>query len=79
MERQKSPLPSTDLGAVIDVLEDMRNVEIISDYAIGGAVAAILHNEAISTVDLDIFFFLAEPPTGLILSLDKIKTSNRLV
>lgn len=72
MEKGKIPLPSTDLGAVIDVLDDMRNAAIISDYAIGGAVAAILHNEAISTVDLDIFFFFAEPPTGLILSLEKI-------
>ncbi len=72
MEREKHPLPSTDLGAVADVLEDMRSVGIISDYAVGGAVAAILHSEAISTVDLDIFFFLAEQPTGLILSLEKI-------
>lgn len=65
-------LPSTNLGAVIDVLEGMQTAGIVSDYAVGGAVAAILHDEAISTVDLDIFFFLAEPPTGLILSLEKI-------
>ncbi len=68
----KSSLPSTNLSVVISVLEDMQNVGIISDYAIGGAVAAILHDEAISTVDLDIFFFLTEPPKGLILSLEKI-------
>jgi hypothetical protein len=72
MEKEKSQLPTTSLGAVIDVLEDMQRVEIISNYAVGGAVAAILHDEAISTVDLDIFFFLAEPPPGLILSLEKI-------
>ncbi|MDQ3181798.1 MAG: hypothetical protein M3Q33_14945 [Acidobacteriota bacterium] len=72
MEKEKSPLPSTNLGAVIGVLEDMQTGEIISNYAVGGAVAAILHSEPISTVDLDIFFFLAEPPTGLILSLEKI-------
>lgn len=69
---EKSSLPSTNLSAVADVLEDMQSGGIISDYAIGGAVAAILHYEPISTVDLDIFFFLAEPPTGLILSLKKI-------
>jgi hypothetical protein len=68
----KNALPSTNLGAVIDVLEDMQNAGIISGYAVGGAVAAILHDEAISTVDLDVFFFFTEPPTGLILSLEKI-------
>ena len=72
MKREKTPLPSTNLGAVIDVLEDMQDGGIISKYAVGGAVAAILHYEPVSTVDLDIFFFLAEPPTGLILSLEKI-------
>ena len=72
MKREKTPLPSTNLGAVIDVLEDMQDGGIISKYAVGGAVAAILHYEPVSTVDLDIFFFLAEPPTGLIFSLEKI-------
>lgn len=72
MEKEKSQLPSTNLGAVIGVLEDMQNAGIISDYAVGGAVAAILHNEAVSTVDLDIFFFFTEPPQGLILSLERI-------
>ena len=72
MEIEKSQLPSTNLGAVIDVLEEMQDAGIISNYAVGGAVAAILHSEAISTVDLDIFFFLTEPPKDLILSLEKI-------
>jgi hypothetical protein len=72
VEKVKSSSPSTNLGAVIDVLEDMQDAEIISNYAVGGAVAAILHSEPISTVDLDIFFFLTEPPKGLILSLEKI-------
>ena len=67
-----NPLPTTNLGGVIDVLDDMQGIGIIADYAIGGAVAAILHNEPISTIDLDIFFFLAKQPTGLILSLEKI-------
>lgn len=69
---KRHPLPSTNLGAVVDVLEDIKAKEIISGYAIGGAVAAIIHYEPISTIDLDIFFFLAEPPKGLILSLEKI-------
>lgn len=68
----ENSLLSTNLGAVIDILEDMQTAGIIADYAVGGAVAAILHDEPVSTVDLDIFFFLSEPPTGLILSLEKI-------
>ncbi len=72
MKKVKNSLPSTNLGAVVDVLEEMQDAEIISNYAVGGAVAAILHYEPISTVDLDIFFFLTRPPKGLILSLEKI-------
>ena len=68
MKKVKNSLPSTNLGAVVDVLEEMQDAEIISNYAVGGAVAAILHYEPISTVDLDIFFFLTRPPKGLILS-----------
>jgi hypothetical protein len=71
-------LPSTDLGKVIDVLADMRDVGIFSDYAIGGAVAGVLHYEPISTIDLDIFFFFAERQTGLILSLEKIYDYARM-
>lgn len=54
---------------VIAVLEDMQTVRIIEKYAIGGAFAAILHNEPISTIDLDIFFFLTEKNESPILSL----------
>lgn len=54
------------------VLDDMQNANIIEKYAIGGAFAATLHNEPISTIDLDIFFLLAEKSDSLVLSLDKI-------
>lgn len=50
----------------------MQKVGIIRDYAIGGAFAAILHAEPISTIDLDIFFFFKEEQSGSILSLEKI-------
>ena len=63
---------TTNLGPVIDVLADLRAKGIFSDFAIGGAVAGILHNEPFNTIDLDIFFFFTERQTGLILSLEKI-------
>jgi hypothetical protein len=57
---------------VIGVLDDLQAVNIVEKYAIGGAFAAILHNEPISTIDLDVFFFLVEKSDGLVLSLEKI-------
>jgi hypothetical protein len=62
----------TQLGPVLDVLADMREQRIFSDYAIGGAVAGIIHDEPFSTNDLDIFFFFVEEQIGPILSLEKI-------
>lgn len=62
----------TNLGPVIDVLADMREQKIFLDYAVGGAVAGIIHDEPFSTNDLDIFFFFVEEQDGLILSLEKI-------
>ena len=63
---------ATNLGPVIDVLSDMRNQGIFSDYAVGGAVAGILYDEPFTTFDLDIFFFFVKKPTGPILSLEQI-------
>ena len=60
------------IGQVISVLNEMQTEKIISEFAVGGAVAAVLHNEPISTIDLDIFFFLAEKPDSPILSLSAI-------
>jgi len=48
--------PPTKLAAVIDVLDEMRRRSVIGDYAVGGAVAASLYVEPISTFDLDVFF-----------------------
>ena len=60
------------IGKILDVLEDMPSAGIMEKYAIGGAFAAILHYEPISTVDLDIFFFLREKNDSPILSLNAI-------
>ncbi len=57
---------------IISVLEDMKRAGIIEKYAVGGAFAAILHYEPISTIDLDIFFFPAEKTASPILSLNAI-------
>ncbi len=57
---------------VIEVLLDMQAKSIIEKYAVGGAFAATLHNEPISTIDLDIFFFLAEKSDSPILSLNSV-------
>jgi hypothetical protein len=61
-----------NIGDILGVLDEMRNAEIIEKYAIGGAFAAILHYEPISTIDLDIFFFLSEKNDSAILSLSAI-------
>src|SRR5215203_1102499 len=61
-----------NIGAILKVLEEMTRAGIIEKYAIGGAFAAILHYEPISTVDLDIFFFLREKNDSPILSLNAI-------
>lgn len=63
---------TANLSIVLGVLEDMKNAGIVEKYAIGGAFAAILHNEPISTIDLDIFFFLREKNDSPILNLNAI-------
>ncbi len=68
MENQSS----SAMDKVLRVLDDMQSSGIIEKYAIGGAFAAILHNEPISTIDLDIFFFLTEKNESPILSLSAI-------
>ena len=65
----KTPL---NWNRVIRVLDDMRARGIISKYAFGDAMAGILYDEAISTVDLDIFFFFTQQKTDLVLSLEEI-------
>ena len=61
-----------NISEILGVLEDMRGAGIIEKYAIGGAFAAILHYEPISTIDLDVFFFLREKNDSPILSLNAV-------
>lgn len=60
------------ITGVIAVLNDMRAVGIIRSFAIGGAFAAILHNEPLSTIGLDIFFLLSKENVSPTLSLSGI-------
>ena len=61
-----------NISGILGVLEEMQSAGIIEKYAIGGAFAAVLHNEPISTIDLDIFFFLSEKSDDPILNLEAI-------
>lgn len=65
-------MSAVNIEKVVEVLDDMRNSGIIRKFAIGGAFAAILYDEPISTVDIDIFFFLARGSERPILSLAEI-------
>ncbi|MEJ7622621.1 MAG: hypothetical protein WKF34_01375 [Pyrinomonadaceae bacterium] len=65
-------MSSTNIERVLTALREMHEAGILKDYAIGGAFAAILHSEPISTIDLDIFFFFKEKQTGPVLSLKKL-------
>ena len=60
------------IGEILGVLEEMKSAGIIEKYAVGGAFAAILHYEPISTIDLDIFFLLKAKSDSPILSLNAI-------
>jgi len=64
--------PQVSIGPVLDALEMMRSEGVIDKYAIGGAFAAILHAEPISTIDLDIFFLFEKGQAGPILSLETL-------
>lgn len=65
-------LPTTDLGEVVEVVEEIIDLGLMSSYAIGGAVAAILHYEPFSTFDLDIFFLIDDSSDALILDMSPI-------
>ena len=72
LKQMENSLPSTKIGEILSVLDEMRQAGIVDKYAIGGAFAAVLHNEPISTIDLDIFFLFKEKHSSLVLSLDSI-------
>jgi len=52
---------------VLATVNRMRADGVISDYAVGGAVAATFYLEPLSTVDVDIFVALQPPPGRVLL------------
>lgn len=57
-------------GEAIAALNSMRADGVVSEYALGGAMALIFWSEPTATFDLDVFVMLEQ--TGLLLSLDPI-------
>lgn len=57
---------------VIRALNKIKAAGVISDYAIGGAIAASFYIEAVNTEDVDAFVFMSAPEGSLLLSLSPI-------
>ncbi|HMM79039.1 MAG TPA: hypothetical protein PKC65_03340 [Pyrinomonadaceae bacterium] len=60
------------IDQLIAVCEQMRNADIIGEYAIGGAFAATLLDEPIATADVDIFFVFSKESSSLVLDMTPI-------
>lgn len=57
---------------VLIALNKIKELGVIDDYAIGGAVAAAFYIEAVNTEDVDVFLFLSPSQNSLLLSLTPI-------
>lgn len=56
----------------IAALNKLKADGVISEYAIGGAVAAMKYIEAVATEDIDVFVTLERKPGQLLVTLDAI-------
>lgn len=59
-----------NVGEAIAAMNDMKREGVVSDYAVGGAMALSFWAEAIATFDLDVFVSFAQD--GLLVSLEPI-------
>ena len=59
-----------NFGEAIAALNSLKDDDVVSDYALGGAMALIFWSEPTATFDLDVFVLLEQ--TGLLVSLDSI-------
>ena len=57
---------SMSIEATLRVLNEMRDAGAVTEYAIGGAVAAFLYIEPAATFDLDVFISWKPGPGGLL-------------
>jgi hypothetical protein len=60
-----------DFGAALSAVERLKREGVITDYAIGGAMAIVFWTEPVPTFDLDVFIVL-QSDSSLIVSLDPI-------
>ena len=54
------------LAEAVAALNELKDSQLIDDYAIGGAMAAIFWTEAIPTFDLDVLVLLRQTEGALI-------------
>jgi hypothetical protein len=60
-----------DFGAALSVINRMKGEAVLTDYAVGGAMALIFWTEPVPTFDLDVFVLLPGADAVLV-SLDSI-------
>jgi hypothetical protein len=60
-----------DFPAALAAVERMKREGVVSEYAIGGAMALVFWTEPVATFDLDVFVLLPGEAT-LLISLDPI-------
>ena len=56
----------------LEVLNNLKDKELIKDYAIGGGIATIYYTEPVFTYDLDVFVIVEAKPNEKIISLAPI-------
>lgn len=59
-----------NFAEALSAMNDMKREGVVTDYALGGAMALIFWSEPIATFDLDVFVLLEQ--TGALVSLDPI-------
>jgi hypothetical protein len=62
---------SADFAAAVTAIERMKREGVLTDYAIGGAMALVFWTEPVATFDLDVFVHLPGESTVLV-SLDPL-------
>jgi predicted nucleotidyltransferase len=56
----------------VEILNELKENDLIEDYAIGGGIATIFYTEPLFTYDLDVFVVVKQKPTTKIISFASI-------